>query len=124
MSRNSTKLQSAVLNFGGVAGVPGSGTTTVVAAPGVGFRLRIWGCGASHSDVTLSFPNVVLPWSDGAGLAVITQFLAGAANANSVADYFPGGIALGENQVFRNARRYSIANRPTDFWALYTIEPV
>jgi hypothetical protein len=122
MSRFPTDLRVEVVQFAGPAGVPGSGSTTLVNPPGAGKRLRIWAIGASHVDPVATKPFWYLPWQSSGGTDIHTQWLT--PTDTSVYDSFPGGIALEANTNLRTNRRVSIADRPVEWICHYTIENV
>ncbi len=89
---------------------------TAVAAPGVGFRLRVWGLSASGRPINT---GKFMAWLQDA-----TSILLGyVTDTGSTAIYPPGGVPMGDNTALLIGFVSNVASQKFDWQVIYTIEP-
>jgi hypothetical protein len=109
-------VASLLVNTGG-AGVI-TNRAGVIAAPGAGFRLRLW---AVHLATLQTFSGVLwMEVQDSTG-AVLGNLMATAGGQADHLDY-PGGLALAENRGVQSRDASSVAAQGLRATLLYTTE--
>lgn len=100
--------------------------TDLVAAPGAGFRIRVFAVGCSVSPTSVDFWQVFLIGNGGSGTADAFSSFNNTFNSGSSAPFFgTSGYPLNENQPLRVRHRKDSSSSDTLMVAIiYSIEPV
>lgn len=117
-------LRKAGLDIGTAAAAGTYAAATVVAAPGAGARLRIWGVWSAPNAIMIGAQSWHVQFLDPAGGPSLMRFF-GVAPGPGDSQLFPGGLVLTANTLLQAVYASSIAG-PQSYrlGAWYTIEAV
>lgn len=100
-------------------------TVLVVAAPGVGWRLRIWLVGINPDSPTMTLPQQFRGrWRDAVSGRELPRHYTGGNSIGVMQTGIPSGRPLAANAALQLIHNASVGGQFYFYWCLYTAERV